>query len=82
MRRRKRKTVATRHAAPNSVTPITSIERIASIDALRGIAILAMVAYHFAFDLRFFGVLRGRRTASRGPSPGRITALPEITETQ
>lgn len=30
--------------------------RIAAIDALRGVAIMAMIAYHFAFDLRFFGV--------------------------
>ena len=29
-----------------------------SIDALRGIALVAMIAYHFAFDLRFFGVTR------------------------
>jgi len=29
--------------------------RIAAIDVLRGIAILAMIAYHFAFDLRHFG---------------------------
>ena len=32
--------------------------RVAAIDALRGIAILAMIAYHFAFDLRFFGLTR------------------------
>jgi len=29
--------------------------RIAAIDVLRGIAILAMIGYHFAFDLRYFG---------------------------
>lgn len=32
--------------------------RVPAVDALRGIAILAMIAYHFAFDLRFFGVIR------------------------
>jgi uncharacterized membrane protein len=32
--------------------------RVAAIDALRGFAILAMIAYHFAFDLRFFGLTR------------------------
>jgi uncharacterized membrane protein len=31
--------------------------RIDGVDALRGIAIVAMIAYHFAFDLRFFGVI-------------------------
>ena len=32
--------------------------RIEGIDTLRGIAIVAMIAYHFTFDLRFFGVIR------------------------
>jgi len=31
--------------------------RLAGIDALRGAAIVAMIAYHFCFDLRYFGVL-------------------------
>jgi len=31
--------------------------RIEGIDALRGAAILAMIAYHFCFDLRYYGVL-------------------------
>ena len=31
--------------------------RLKGIDALRGAAILAMIAYHFCFDLRYFGVL-------------------------
>src|SRR2546427_429302 len=31
--------------------------RVASIDALRAIALIAMIAYHFCFDLRYFGVI-------------------------
>ena len=37
------------HAAP-------STNRIAGLDALRGLAIVAMIAYHLCFDLRYFGV--------------------------
>jgi uncharacterized membrane protein len=43
-------------AGSRRASPVGS--RIAAIDALRGIAILAMIAYHFAFDLRFFGLTR------------------------
>jgi uncharacterized membrane protein len=32
--------------------------RIASIDALRGVAIIAMIVYHLCFDLRHFGLVR------------------------
>jgi len=33
------------------------IPRIAALDALRGIAIVAMIVYHFCFDLRHFGLV-------------------------
>jgi uncharacterized membrane protein len=32
--------------------------RIAGVDALRAIALVAMIAYHFSFDLRYFGVIK------------------------
>ncbi|CAG0987181.1 hypothetical protein BURK1_02070 [Burkholderiales bacterium] len=32
--------------------------RVAAVDALRGIAIVAMIGYHFSFDLRLFGLAR------------------------
>ena len=56
MARRKRRMAATLRETPASVAPVGS-ERVASVDALRAIAIVAMVVYHFAFDLRFFGVI-------------------------
>jgi uncharacterized membrane protein len=34
------------------------VDRVAAVDALRGLAIVAMIVYHFAFDLRYFGVTR------------------------
>ena len=48
---------ASSHASPPS--PLRpGGDRIAAVDALRGIAIVAMIAYHFVFDLRFFGLVR------------------------
>jgi len=32
--------------------------RLPGLDALRGLALLAMIAYHFCFDLRWFGLAR------------------------
>ena len=32
--------------------------RLVSLDTLRGVAIVAMIAYHFCFDLRYFGITR------------------------
>lgn len=32
--------------------------RVDGLDALRGVAIVAMIVYHFCFDLRYFGALR------------------------
>jgi uncharacterized membrane protein len=47
-------TAARRHVAPPS-TP-SAPGRVARVDALRGIAIVAMAGYHLAFDLRWLGV--------------------------
>jgi len=41
--------------APRVTSPART-GRIESLDAARGIAIVAMIAYHFCFDLRYFGV--------------------------
>jgi uncharacterized membrane protein len=45
-------------ASDATLTPRRAANRIEGIDSLRGLAILAMIAYHFTFDLRFFGVIR------------------------
>jgi uncharacterized membrane protein len=45
----------TKHPAPS---PPSAPQRLASIDTLRGLGIVAMIAYHFVFDLRFYGVVR------------------------
>jgi uncharacterized membrane protein len=51
--------------APYTVTRRQKVEnsrpavgRLKIIDAMRGVAIVLMIAYHFSFDLNFFGVLR------------------------
>jgi len=58
---RSRERSQVRSAAPASestrATP-PAANRIEGIDTLRGIAIVAMIAYHFTFDLRYFGVIR------------------------
>jgi uncharacterized membrane protein len=45
-------------ASDATPAPRPAASRIEGIDTLRGIAIVAMIAYHFTFDLRFFGVIR------------------------
>ena len=38
--------------------PATASARVPAIDVLRAFALFAMIGYHFAFDLRYFGVIR------------------------
>ena len=38
--------------------PATSTARVAAIDVLRALALFAMIGYHFAFDLRYYHVIR------------------------
>jgi uncharacterized membrane protein len=45
---------ATAHPAP--ATAVLAPRRLWQIDALRGAAVVAMIAYHFAFDLYFFSI--------------------------
>lgn len=44
-------------AATASPTAPSSVERVAGVDALRGFALCLMFVYHFAFDLRLYGVI-------------------------
>lgn len=50
---------AAARAARSAPAPVAeaATSRIAGIDALRGLAVIAMVAFHFCFDLAHFGVL-------------------------
>ncbi len=45
-------------ASKSTPTPPPPANRIEGIDTLRGLAIVAMIVYHFVFDLRFFGIVR------------------------
>ena len=61
-RRRHRKRVSGRSARAASAAAgpahATRQSRIPAIDALRGFPLLLMIAYHFLFDLNWFGVVR------------------------
>lgn len=43
---------------PQSPAAASPSHRIASLDTLRGVAIVAMIIYHFCFDLRYFDLTR------------------------
>jgi uncharacterized membrane protein len=43
--------------ATSAAKPASAAARVAPIDALRGIALCMMFAYHFSFDLRYYRVL-------------------------
>lgn len=51
-----RKAVAGKSPNAQPAAHAASSARIAGLDALRGLAIVAMIAYHLCFDLRYFGV--------------------------
>ena len=44
-------------ASAGTAAPPHPRARVAAVDALRALALLAMIAYHFCYDLRYFGVL-------------------------
>lgn len=50
-------------ASPETLRPAN---RIGHLDALRGIALVAMAVYHFAWDLEFFGYIDGGTTGAGG----------------
>lgn len=49
--------------------------RIAGLDAARGLAIVAMIGYHFCFDLRYFGLTRWDFEHGAGWLAARATIL-------
>ena len=46
------------HTPAHAAVVAGASKRIVAIDSLRGIAICAMIVYHFCFDLNWFGVFR------------------------
>ncbi len=50
-----------------SSVPTAAADRFDRLDALRGLAIVWMAAYHFAFDLNHFGLLDPRQDFYRDP---------------
>jgi len=38
-------------------SPAARAARVPAVDVLRALALIAMIAYHFAFDLRYYGVI-------------------------
>ncbi|MFC7400407.1 heparan-alpha-glucosaminide N-acetyltransferase [Chelatococcus sp. GCM10030263] len=49
--------MATSLSPSASLPTVQSLPRIPLIDAARGIALLAMISYHFAWDLSFYGLI-------------------------
>lgn len=50
-------------AGPDTLRPTG---RIGHLDVLRGVALVAMAVYHFAWDLEFFGYIEGGTTGAGG----------------
>jgi uncharacterized membrane protein len=57
-RARARRTQPDDQAVRAVVSAAAASKRVPALDALRGLAIVAMVAYHFSFDLQYFGFAR------------------------
>ncbi len=56
-RQRRSSTIAGQRPAAATADRLQDHGRIGGIDALRGLALCLMFLYHFAFDLRFYGVI-------------------------
>lgn len=52
---------------PDSPPPVKHSSRYARLDALRGVAIVWMAAFHFCFDLNYFGYLTPRQNFQHDP---------------
>jgi uncharacterized membrane protein len=55
------------YAADAKTTPLHSSPRFDRLDALRGLAIVWMALFHFAFDLNHFNLLDPRQNFYRDP---------------
>ena len=54
------------NSAIDKVTPPPVKRRIAGIDVLRGVALIAMAIYHFTWDLGFFGYIEPETATTGG----------------
>jgi uncharacterized membrane protein len=78
-RQRRSRVIVGEPPAANTAGGLQERGRIGGIDALRGMALCLMFVYHFAFDLRFYGVIaasqRTSSTTRSGSASGRSSSV-------